>query len=114
MSSRHTDYFMWFLVLTVSITIANVASHLIIAEVTKRQALAEIAAINDQQQQQAAEYSRQARAQRARSQTGKALETQCQEWQVTHRRYPSFTSQTEMKKHCDRLEQFLSTGGVSP
>ncbi len=122
------DYLLLLLVIVVGVTAGNLLSNWITAriaayqleqsvtELTEQLANQQVANIqrqqqqNEQSRQQQEQRRQQIRNQRANSRTGLFLAKNCDEWKTTNQRYDNFTSQQEMRKACNRYEQFLETG----
>ena len=68
----------------------------------------------DEEAQQAAQTQQreQLRAQRRQDANGQQLGRACAEWTQANTAMHTYTTQSEMTKHCGRLERYLDTGAV--
>lgn len=114
---KDLDYLRLFIVIAAGVATGNLISNWITARVAAYQLEQAAAAMQQsftQQRErtraQAEERQEQTREARAASPTGKALERVCKEWQQAQQQTPTYTTQTEAKKHCSRYESYLATG----
>jgi hypothetical protein len=130
--NSHTDYFLLWIVIISGVAIGNLASNFITASYieakAKQVAVEATAALKDQTEKmeretaaiQAAraeaaqahmdEQAAQQQAQRRGDAKGQELSRACAEWTRAHSSMNSYTTRTEMAKHCDRLDRYLDTG----
>lgn len=115
--SGQVDYLLLLLVVIIGVAAGNLLSNWITARVAAHQLEQSIAEFSDQvAAEQAASRQRQeqlrtqTRSERANSRTGQFLKKSCDEWTATNERYENYTSRQEMRKACDRYEDFLETG----
>jgi hypothetical protein len=128
----NTDYFLLWIVIISGVAIGNLASNFITAsylEAKAKQTAVEVgtalkaqaekldretAAIQAARAEAAEahmdEQTAQQHAQRRADATGQELSRACAEWTRAHSSMNSYTTRTEMAKHCDRLERYLDTG----
>lgn len=129
-ADRDVNYLMWFFVIAFAVAAGNLLSAAAIgayAEHQARQALAETnrvlraqakAAENATQRarqlqaEQDASRRQQLRQQRAADATGTKLGRACSEWQDANSTLNTYTTRTEVSRHCTRYEQYLDTGIV--
>jgi hypothetical protein len=133
--NTHTDYFLLWVVIISGVAIGNLASNFITAsyiEAKAKQTAVEVgAALKEQTEKmdretaaiQAAraeaaqahmdEQTAQQQAQRSADATGQELSRACAEWTRAHSSMNSYTTRSEMNKHCVRLERYVETGALS-
>jgi chromatin remodeling complex protein RSC6 len=75
--------------------------------------IAQQQAANEEAQQAAQTQQReQRRAQRRQDANGQQLARACAEWTQANTAMRTYTTQSEMAKHCGRLDRYLDTGAV--
>lgn len=129
-SSQEVNYVLWFFVIALAVAAGNLLSTAAIAAYAEHQARQVLAEANKalraqtQAAQQATQRARQVQAeqdasrrqqlrqQRAADPTGTKLGRTCTEWQEADSALDSYTTRTEVSRHCARYEQYLDTGIV--
>jgi hypothetical protein len=133
--NSNTDYLLLWLVIISGVAIGNLVSNFITAsymEAKAKQAAVEVSAVLKDQaekmnretaamraanteaaQAQLDEQAEQQQARRRGDATGQQLSRACAEWTRAHASMNSYTTRTEMNKHCGRLERYVETGALS-
>jgi hypothetical protein len=114
---KELDYLWLFFVIAAGVATGNLISNWITARIAAYEMEQLAAAVQEsvtrqteQLQAQTEEQHQRARETRASSPMGRTLERACKDWRQAQQQTPTFTTQTEAQKHCNRYEQFLATG----
>ncbi len=132
--NTHTDYFLLWIVVISGVAIGNLVSNFITASYLEAKAEQTAAQIKSEVHQQATQTQRESLAQQARDASalevqqaqqleqlraerrqdshGQQLSRACAEWTRANASMNSYTTQSEMNKHCGRLNRYLDSGMV--